>query len=270
MFLLRKESAALHLPTAARQVYDVTGAGDTVIATLAVALGGGLEWEASVRLANAAAGLAVANVGTAAGGREELLHHLSAATPVHQIVPCDDYEALATALGSFDLSDTVRWFGEGWYAHSKGTNIAAQPLYNTALAGPGTSPNGNLVLSLDNPYLNDADRATIRDNLAAYGLLGGIPIDADGDGNPDFTTAPDSFLMARANTDLTTGRADTTVELYRFVTGFDDELGVGDRGQVHAADLGQHADHGFIGAAMRRSPQGCDAGGDTGIGIGAG
>ncbi|WP_263587682.1 TonB-dependent receptor domain-containing protein [Sphingopyxis sp. GC21] len=136
---------------------------------------------------------------------------------------------LATALGSFDLSDTVRWFGEGWYAHSKGTNIAAQPLYNTALAGPGTSPNGNLVLSLDNPYLNDADRATIRDNLAAYGLLGGIPIDADGDGNPDFATAPDSFLMARANTDLTTGRADTTVELYRFVTGLDGELGVGDR-----------------------------------------
>ena len=136
---------------------------------------------------------------------------------------------LATALGSFELSDTVRWFGEGWYAHSKGTNIAAQPLYNTALAGPGTSPNGNLVLSLDNPYLNDADRATIRDNLAAYGLLGGIPIDADGDGNPDFATAPDSFLMARANTDLTTGRSDTTVELYRFVTGFDGELGVGDR-----------------------------------------
>ena len=85
------------------------------------------------------------------------------------------------------------------------------------------------MLSLDNPYLNDVDRATIRDNLAAYGLLGGIPIDADGDGNPDFTTAPDSFLMARANTDLTTGRADTTVELYRFVTGFDGEFGVGDR-----------------------------------------
>ena len=100
MFLLRKESTALHLPTAARQVYDVTGAGDTVIATLAVALGGGLEWEASVRLANAAAGLAVAKVGTAAVGREELLHHLSAATSVHKIVPCDDYEALATALGS--------------------------------------------------------------------------------------------------------------------------------------------------------------------------
>jgi len=46
-------------------VYDVTGAGDTVVAVLAVALGRGLELEAAVRLANAAAGLAVGRVGAA-------------------------------------------------------------------------------------------------------------------------------------------------------------------------------------------------------------
>jgi len=100
MFLLRNDAEPLHLPTAARQVYDVTGAGDTVIATLALALGGKLDWESSVRLANAAAGLAVAKVGTAAVGREELLHHLSAATPAHKIVDNNDSQALQAALAS--------------------------------------------------------------------------------------------------------------------------------------------------------------------------
>ncbi len=97
MFLCREARPPLHLPTAARQVYDVTGAGDTVIATLAVALAGGLPWEAAVRLANVAAGLAVARVGTAAVGREELLHSLSASTPARKIV---SREELPGALAS--------------------------------------------------------------------------------------------------------------------------------------------------------------------------
>ncbi|MHC4839198.1 MAG: D-glycero-beta-D-manno-heptose-7-phosphate kinase, partial [Planctomycetota bacterium] len=70
MFLLAGEDEAFHLPTAARQVYDVTGAGDTVIAMLAMALAEGVEDELAVKLANAAAGVAVAKVGTTAVGRE--------------------------------------------------------------------------------------------------------------------------------------------------------------------------------------------------------
>lgn len=49
----------LHLPTVARQVYDVTGAGDMVLAALAGARANGLDWEDAVRFANAAAGLEV-------------------------------------------------------------------------------------------------------------------------------------------------------------------------------------------------------------------
>jgi rfaE bifunctional protein kinase chain/domain len=56
----------------AREVFDVTGAGDTVIATLAVMLAAGAGLEAAVRLANRAAGIVVAKLGTATASYEEL------------------------------------------------------------------------------------------------------------------------------------------------------------------------------------------------------
>lgn len=62
----------LHVPTRAREVYDVTGAGDTVVAMLAIALGCGIELQQAVELANAAAGLAVAKVGTSTVTLQEL------------------------------------------------------------------------------------------------------------------------------------------------------------------------------------------------------
>jgi D-beta-D-heptose 7-phosphate kinase/D-beta-D-heptose 1-phosphate adenosyltransferase len=60
------------IPAEAQDVYDVTGAGDTVVAVLAAALAAGAELEAAVRLANTAAGIAVSKVGTAAVTLAEL------------------------------------------------------------------------------------------------------------------------------------------------------------------------------------------------------
>ncbi|MCG6896713.1 MAG: bifunctional D-glycero-beta-D-manno-heptose-7-phosphate kinase/D-glycero-beta-D-manno-heptose 1-phosphate adenylyltransferase HldE [Thiocapsa sp.] len=72
MLLLRPSADALHLPTRAHEVFDVTGAGDTVIATLAAALGAGVELSESCTLANCAAGLAVGKLGAAAVTAREL------------------------------------------------------------------------------------------------------------------------------------------------------------------------------------------------------
>jgi rfaE bifunctional protein kinase chain/domain len=58
-------AGALHEPAQAREVYDVSGAGDTVIATLAVMLASGLDLGAAMRLANRAAGVVVGKLGTA-------------------------------------------------------------------------------------------------------------------------------------------------------------------------------------------------------------
>ncbi|MBB3255592.1 rfaE bifunctional protein kinase chain/domain [Paraburkholderia bannensis] len=62
----------LHTPTVAREVYDVSGAGDTVIATLSVALGAGLSLQEGVALANRAAGIVVGKLGTATVDYDEL------------------------------------------------------------------------------------------------------------------------------------------------------------------------------------------------------
>lgn len=64
MTLLQQGSEPLHLPTQAQEVYDVTGAGDTVIGVLAASLAAGRSLEESCFLANAAAGVVVGKLGT--------------------------------------------------------------------------------------------------------------------------------------------------------------------------------------------------------------
>ncbi len=62
----------LHIPAMAREVYDVSGAGDTVIATLAVMLAAGMELADAVALANRAGGIVVGKLGASVVSREEL------------------------------------------------------------------------------------------------------------------------------------------------------------------------------------------------------
>ena len=75
---LFNKAGAHHLPTFAREVFDVTGAGDTVIATLALASAGGGTMEESAILANHAAGIVVGKVGTATVSRSELVSDFEA------------------------------------------------------------------------------------------------------------------------------------------------------------------------------------------------
>jgi D-beta-D-heptose 7-phosphate kinase/D-beta-D-heptose 1-phosphate adenosyltransferase len=78
MALCRTGQAALLIRASARAVFDVTGAGDTVAAVLALALAAGAPLETAARLANAAAGLAVAQVGTATVRPHDLVGALEA------------------------------------------------------------------------------------------------------------------------------------------------------------------------------------------------
>lgn len=73
MALFTDDGAVTHIPTVAREVYDVTGAGDTVIATLGLALAAGASFAEAAILANHAAGVVVGKVGTATVTRDELL-----------------------------------------------------------------------------------------------------------------------------------------------------------------------------------------------------
>lgn len=69
---LFREQGATHVPAAAREVFDVSGAGDTVIATLAVMLASGLDLVDAMRIANHAAGIVVGKLGTAVVELDEL------------------------------------------------------------------------------------------------------------------------------------------------------------------------------------------------------
>ena len=73
MMLLEGERDPVRVETAAREVYDVTGAGDTVIATLAAALAAGASITEAAVLANQAAGIVVGKLGTATASAEEVL-----------------------------------------------------------------------------------------------------------------------------------------------------------------------------------------------------
>ncbi len=98
MSLIPREGAALHLPTRAREVYDVTGAGDTVIATLGAALAVAEPLESAVALANLAAGLVVAKLGTAGVTPAELERRLAEQRLAeHGVVDEETLVALVTA-----------------------------------------------------------------------------------------------------------------------------------------------------------------------------
>ncbi|MCO6523822.1 MAG: bifunctional D-glycero-beta-D-manno-heptose-7-phosphate kinase/D-glycero-beta-D-manno-heptose 1-phosphate adenylyltransferase HldE [Candidatus Schmidhempelia sp.] len=80
MTLLQLDKPLLHLPTQAKEVYDVTGAGDTVIATLATSLAAGTSLEEACFFANAAAGIVVGKLGTSTVTQVELEDALRART----------------------------------------------------------------------------------------------------------------------------------------------------------------------------------------------
>lgn len=127
-------------------------------------------------------------------------------TVTNLLTPTERY--LANALVSYELTDDIRFFGEGWYARSKGVNLVDQPVYNSALFAASDDPSGNLIIPLSNPFLSPAARETVAANLPA---------------------GQDFFYLGRANTDLSPGRNENRVDLYRFVAGFDGTFEFGER-----------------------------------------
>ncbi|MFH0879800.1 MAG: D-glycero-beta-D-manno-heptose-7-phosphate kinase [Lentisphaerota bacterium] len=77
MLLLSPKGSPRHVPTRAREVFDVSGAGDTVIAACVTALAAGASHIEAAELANYAAGVVVGKLGTATCARAELLNHIT-------------------------------------------------------------------------------------------------------------------------------------------------------------------------------------------------
>ena len=90
--VVTRDGRITHLSAEAREVFDVSGAGDTVIATLAAAIGVGMPLEGAARLANLAAGVVVGKLGTAVVRRSELLaalHHQEWSAGEAKVLPLE-------------------------------------------------------------------------------------------------------------------------------------------------------------------------------------
>lgn len=98
MTLLLKDEEALSCPADAQLVYDVTGAGDTVVAVFSSLLVNGYEVKASAAIANSAAGIAVAKVGTSLVSHSELAPYLTALTDDQHVSPLVSYSGLEQIL----------------------------------------------------------------------------------------------------------------------------------------------------------------------------
>lgn len=79
--------ASQDIPTEAREVYDVSGAGDTVVATLAAALAAGIPIADAIYLANKAAGIVVGKIGTSPILFKELQDELQIGKPASKLIP---------------------------------------------------------------------------------------------------------------------------------------------------------------------------------------
>ena len=77
MCLFEGKRRPFHIPTVAREVFDVSGAGDTVAGALALSLAAGADLREAAHLANSAAGVVVGKLGTATASREELIRTLN-------------------------------------------------------------------------------------------------------------------------------------------------------------------------------------------------
>ncbi len=97
MTLVPRKGEAIHVPAHPVRVRDVSGAGDTVAAALAVALAAGADWETALRMANAAAAVAVGKKGTASVTapelRREILPHAFLAAEEKIIAAGGDLDA---------------------------------------------------------------------------------------------------------------------------------------------------------------------------------
>ena len=76
MSLFQKDKKVINIPTIVQEVYDVTGAGDTVTAVLALGLAAGADFLSSAQIANFAAGIVVKEIGAATATKKELLNRI--------------------------------------------------------------------------------------------------------------------------------------------------------------------------------------------------
>ncbi|GAB4383495.1 MAG: D-glycero-beta-D-manno-heptose-7-phosphate kinase [Phycisphaerales bacterium] len=174
LLLERSNEVPVHVPTEAREVYDVTGAGDMLLAGLAAARANGLDWPDAVRLANAAAGLEVEVFGVKPIPIERIHHRLltQARLNAGKLRTLDEVMVQVRAVrqmggrvaftnGCFDVLHA----GHVWLLER------ASALADLLVVGVNTDDSVRRLKGPNRPVNNQEDRARVLGSISGVGAL---------------------------------------------------------------------------------------------------
>ncbi|HYD34125.1 MAG TPA: bifunctional D-glycero-beta-D-manno-heptose-7-phosphate kinase/D-glycero-beta-D-manno-heptose 1-phosphate adenylyltransferase HldE [Methylophilaceae bacterium] len=160
-----------HIPATAKQVFDVSGAGDTVIATLAAGLIHGLAHDEALHLANIAAGVVVGKVGTVPITREDLLHALISEDAVTQADKVCDLQSLKIRVAQWKARGEKIVFTNGCFDLLHAGHVtyleAARRAGDRLVLGLNTDRSVKALKGPTRPIIHEADRARVLAALEA-------------------------------------------------------------------------------------------------------
>ncbi|RMD64083.1 MAG: D-glycero-beta-D-manno-heptose-7-phosphate kinase [Alphaproteobacteria bacterium] len=179
--LVRREDAAAdsfavdHFPAEAREVFDVSGAGDTVAAVLAAGLAAGLDLPRAARLANVAAGIVVGKLGTAVAGTEEIRHALHTTALHHAGAKVADVMAMREAAARWRRAGLRIGFTNGCFdlLHPGHVSLLAQArgACDRLVVGLNSDASVRRLKGPGRPIQPEAARAAVLASLASVDLV---------------------------------------------------------------------------------------------------
>jgi D-beta-D-heptose 7-phosphate kinase/D-beta-D-heptose 1-phosphate adenosyltransferase len=160
-----------HIPTAAKKVFDVSGAGDTVIATLAAGLVHGLSHNNALQLANIAAGIVVGKVGTVPVTQPELLKVLASEDSQSQADKICDQSQLLALVSRWKNSHQKIVFTNGCFDLLHAGHVTylegAKKTGDKLILGLNTDRSVSALKGPSRPVIHEQDRARVLAALAA-------------------------------------------------------------------------------------------------------
>ncbi|TDI66338.1 MAG: D-glycero-beta-D-manno-heptose-7-phosphate kinase [Alphaproteobacteria bacterium] len=170
MTLVQKAQPVLHIRDRVSEVYDVSGAGDTAMAVLALALGSGAGFADAAMLANKACSLVVGKVGTATVSAGELTHALHAAEIDSAQLKIQTMDELAETVSQWRSAGARIGFANGCFdlIHAGHVSLLAQAkdTCDKLIVGLNTDASVRRIKSDDRPINNEMARAVV---IASFG-----------------------------------------------------------------------------------------------------
>ncbi|MDI1308276.1 MAG: D-glycero-beta-D-manno-heptose-7-phosphate kinase [Methylotenera sp.] len=165
------EKQIQHIPATAKKVFDVSGAGDTVIATLAAGLVHGLNPHDALQLANIAAGIVVGKVGTVPVSQAELLKTLVSEDGQSQIDKICDLAQLAELVSLWKTNQQKIVFTNGCFDLLHAGHVtyleAAKKTGDKLILGLNTDRSVSALKGPTRPVVHEGDRARVLAALAS-------------------------------------------------------------------------------------------------------